>query len=209
VTTLPINWLPAGRLYDALQSFNNGIVLRAIAKTLRRHGVVDFIFINCYDPFYAGYLPAEFGARLSIYHCIDDITQNAYTDKHGTKLENEAAARADVTFVTSTNLARLKAPYARRVERYFNAADNAVFERVLHERFPRPAELDGRPGPVIGFIGTVIYSVALIFLNHVYLPRQLPASACPGRLSLFFLILSCMAYFALAALYFLTILRII
>jgi hypothetical protein len=62
---------------------------------------------------------------------------------------------------------------------------------------------------VIGFIGTVIYSVALIFLNHVYLPRQLPASACPGRLSLFLLILSCIAYFALAALYFLTILRII
>jgi teichuronic acid biosynthesis glycosyltransferase TuaH len=153
--TLPINWLPPGRLYDSLQRRNNDIVLRTISKALREHGVRDFIFINCYDPFYAGYLPAEFGARLSIYHCIDDITQNAYTDKHGTKLENEAAARADVTFVTSTNLARLKAPYARRIEHYFNAADNAVFERVLHERFPRPAELDGRPGPVIGFIGNL------------------------------------------------------
>ena len=62
---------------------------------------------------------------------------------------------------------------------------------------------------VIGFVGTVIYSVALIFLNHVYLPRQLPASACPGRLSLFLLIVSCIAYFALAAMYLLTILRIV
>jgi MFS family permease len=33
---------------------------------------------------------------------------------------------------------------------------------------------------VIGFVGTVIYSVALIVLNHVYLPRHLPKLARPG-----------------------------
>jgi hypothetical protein len=62
---------------------------------------------------------------------------------------------------------------------------------------------------VIGFVGTVIYSVALIFLNYVYLPRQLPAVARPGRVSLALLIVSCVAYFLLAILYLLTILRII
>jgi hypothetical protein len=71
------------------------------------------------------------------------------------------------------------------------------------------------PGPlillsaVIGFIGTVLFSVALIFLNHVYLPRHLPSAARPGHLNLIFLILSCIAYFILAVGYFLTILRII
>jgi hypothetical protein len=71
------------------------------------------------------------------------------------------------------------------------------------------------PGPlillsaVIGFIGTVLFSVALIFLNHVYLPRHLPSAARPGHLNLIFLILSCIAYFVLAIGYFLTILRII
>lgn len=71
------------------------------------------------------------------------------------------------------------------------------------------------PGPlillsaVIGFVGTVIYSVALIFLNYVYLPRHLPAAARPGRLNLFFLLLSCLAYAILAAGYFLTIAKII
>jgi hypothetical protein len=62
---------------------------------------------------------------------------------------------------------------------------------------------------VIGFVGTVIYSVALIFLNHVYLPRQLPAIARPGRVSLIFLLISCFAYVVLAALYLLTLLGII
>ena len=62
---------------------------------------------------------------------------------------------------------------------------------------------------VIGFVGTVIYSVALIFLNHVYLPRQLANVARPGRLSLILLTLACAAYFVLAILYLLTITRII
>ena len=62
---------------------------------------------------------------------------------------------------------------------------------------------------VIGFVGTVIYSVALLFLNHVYLPPQLPVSARPGKLSRAFLIVACLAYFALATLYLLTVLRIL
>ena len=62
---------------------------------------------------------------------------------------------------------------------------------------------------VIGFAGTVIYSVALIFLNHVYLPPQLPPVARPGYLSLIFLILACVMYLTLAILYMLTILGVI
>jgi hypothetical protein len=60
---------------------------------------------------------------------------------------------------------------------------------------------------VIGFVGTVLYSAALIFLNHVYLPRYLPAAARPGRLSLGFALLSCLAYLILAIMYVLAILR--
>jgi len=66
------------------------------------------------------------------------------------------------------------------------------------------------PGPlillsaVIGFLGTVIFSVALIFLNHVYLPRHLPAAARPGRVNLVFLCISCAAYALLAIAYLLT-----
>jgi hypothetical protein len=71
------------------------------------------------------------------------------------------------------------------------------------------------PGPlillsaVIGFVGTVLFSVALIFLNHVYLPRHLPPAARPGKLNLVLLSLSCVAYIILAALYILTIAGIV
>jgi glycosyltransferase involved in cell wall biosynthesis len=153
--TLPINWLPPGRLYNLLQAFNNGIVLRSIRRALKRHNVANYLYINCYNPFYAGSLPAEMGATQRIYHCIDDITQNAYTARHGARLENEAVAAADLTLVTSTNLLALKKPYARQIVTYFNAADIDNFQRVRTEKFPRPAELAGRSGPVIGFVGNL------------------------------------------------------
>ena len=71
------------------------------------------------------------------------------------------------------------------------------------------------PGPlillsaVIGFVGTVLFSVTLILLNHVYLPRQLPAIARPGRVNLIFLCIACAAYSLLAIAYLLTIAKII
>jgi hypothetical protein len=58
---------------------------------------------------------------------------------------------------------------------------------------------------VIGFVGTVIYTVALIILNHVYLPPHLPVRARPGRWNLSFIIVSCALYFLLALAYVLTI----
>ncbi|MEO6040155.1 MAG: glycosyltransferase [Saprospiraceae bacterium] len=153
--TLPINWLPKGRIYQFFQRRNNAVVLRTIARALRDQKVQDYIFINCYDPFYAGVLPEKMGARLSIYHCIDDITQNAYTDKHGHDLENEAIRQADVTLVTSTNLQKLKVPFSDRVVTYFNAAEVAVFHKVWQEKYPHPVELTGRSGKVIGFVGNL------------------------------------------------------
>ena len=153
--TLPINWLPPGRLYHFLQRWNNYIVLRSIRKALLDNNIRNYLYINCYDPFFVGYLPATMGAKCCVYHCIDDISQNAYTARHGLQLEQEACRNADLTFVTSSNLYRLKAPFARRIVTFFNAADVAVFQKVWQEQYPRPAELEGRPGQVIGFIGNL------------------------------------------------------
>ena len=153
--TMPVNWLPPGRIYQFFQRRNNNIVLRAIDKALRDHEVRNYIFINCYDPFYAGVLPEKMGATLSIYHCIDDITQDAYTAKHGAHLEQEAIRQADITLVTSTNLQKLKAPFSDRVVTYFNAAEVAIFHKVWTNIYPRPVELAGREGKVIGFVGNL------------------------------------------------------
>ena len=63
------------------------------------------------------------------------------------------------------------------------------------------------PGPlillsaVIGFAGTVIFPVALYFLNHRLLPASLPGWAKPKRSGGYWLALSFIAYAVLAVLY--------
>ncbi len=155
--TLPVNWLPEGRMYDYLQRFNNGIVLRTIRRVLRDHSVSNYLYINCYNPFFAGGLPKEMGAAQCIYHCIDDIAQDPYTARHGARLENEAIRNADITLVTSTRLQQLKTGLtsSERLVPFFNAADLDIFENARLEKYPRPAELKGRRGKVIGFIGNL------------------------------------------------------
>lgn len=152
---LPVNWLPKGRVYNFFQRFNNGIVLRAIRKVIRDFDVSQFIYINCYDPFFAGVLPKKAGAALCIYHCIDDISQDPYTARHGVEIEHDVIRRADLTFVTSSHLKKLKTPYSDRIVNYNNAADVAHFQKVISEKYPRPAELEGRTGKVIGYIGNL------------------------------------------------------
>ncbi len=63
------------------------------------------------------------------------------------------------------------------------------------------------PGPlilisaVIGFVGTVIFSVAVLVLNHHVLPPITPTWAHPGKLSWSIMLLVCVAYGALALAY--------
>jgi teichuronic acid biosynthesis glycosyltransferase TuaH len=151
----PVNWLPEGRVYRFFRGLNERRILRAIHKTLRDHQVQDFWYINCYHPFYAGVLPATMGARGSIYHCIDDISQDPYTRKHGIALENDSIRRADITLVTSTRLFELKKHLSPGVKTFFNAADTALFETAATQPMPRPDALENHFGRVIGFLGNL------------------------------------------------------
>jgi teichuronic acid biosynthesis glycosyltransferase TuaH len=151
----PTNFLPKGPIYRFFHGINNRIVLRTIRKTLQRYQVKNFVYINCFDPYYAGCLPKSMGASKCIYHCIDDTAEEPFTLKHAFELENQAIREADITFVTSTKLAKLKAPLSDRIVSYFNAADVQIFERVTTEKFERPPELQGREGKVIGYTGNL------------------------------------------------------
>lgn len=153
---LPVNWLPPGAIYRFFHQINQAIVLRALRKALRRYGIGPrFVYINCYDPFYLGSIPKRLGARIRIYHCIDEISQDPYTARHGVALEQEAMRDADHTLCTSRGLYALCRPHARRLSLFHNAADIGLFSRALTERFERPEELTGRQGPVVGFTGNL------------------------------------------------------
>ncbi|MEM6963897.1 MAG: glycosyltransferase [Bacteroidota bacterium] len=152
----PINFLPKGGMYKTMRQSNNRRVLNTIQKVIKDYRIKDYIFLNCYNPFYAGYLPRnEFNPLLNIYQCIDDISQNDYTVKHGLDLEREAIQRADIATVTSRELKNIWEKDAQEIHIVHNAADIAIFERTLSEQFDKPEEIKNIDTKIIGFVGNL------------------------------------------------------
>lgn len=152
----PINFLSKGAIYNTMRARNNRKVLNTIKKVIKDNNIKDYIFMNCYNPFYAGYLPRnEFNPLLNIYQCIDDISQNDYTVKHGFDLERNAVQNADVTIVTSRELRNIWKNDAQEIHIVHNAADIDIFERTLKEKFDKPKEIKEINTKIIGFVGNL------------------------------------------------------
>ena len=153
--TFPINWLPKGRVYNCFHHYNKKVVLNTVNQLIKNHGIKKYIYLNCFNPYGAAVLPKSLNPSLNIYQCIDDISQDEYTIKHGMNLENQAIEEADLTLVTSKELWNLKSKVSPNTHILHNAVDPTVFKRVLTEQFERPKELAGRTGKVVGFIGNL------------------------------------------------------
>jgi len=153
--TYPINFLPEGILYNMASRHNSKIIYDTIAQTIERYEIKNYVFINCFNPFYAPVLPERFKPILNIYQCVDDISQEDYIARHGIRLEETAVKKADLTLVTSQELYRLKSKSTKQVQILNNAADNTNFSRAIKEDFPRPAEIANVTRKIIGFIGNM------------------------------------------------------
>ena len=153
--TIPTNFLPKGKLYQALKKWNDKVVLKSIEQVIKKYRLEDFIFLNCFNPFYLGGLPAGFGQKLNIYQCIDDMTQEAYTAKHAYHLEKETVKKADIVFVTSKNLHRLKAPLNPNTHILHNAVDWNIFRESNEKTHEKPFEIRNIKTKIIGFTGNL------------------------------------------------------
>lgn len=154
--TLPINFLPAGPVYQWLSSWNERIVWKTIRRVIRDFHIRDFVFFNAFDPFYCRTLPPDINPLKTVYQSMDDITQATYTSRHGARLEEEIIRKFDVTLTTSRELQRLKSKFSDHVYYHPNAADFSNFKRALSGEFPRPPELVPAEGKkIIGYTGNI------------------------------------------------------
>ncbi|HEY4485129.1 MAG TPA: Nramp family divalent metal transporter [Nitrospiria bacterium] len=109
-------------------------------------------------------------------------------------------ATVDAVSRTQTDFLMSYFPPARRYSyRFWYVGFTLLFTAITAVTMP----LD-QPGTlivlsaVIGFIGTVLYSIGLVLLNHRLLPRLTPRVPPPSRRSLFAILLASASYAALA-----------
>lgn len=153
--TLPINFLPPGRMHHFFSRINNAIVRRAISSLIRDHHIKDFIYINSFNPFYFPNLD-EFGPLCKIYHCVDNIAASKYyTAKHGRSLEREMIRKYDLTLATSRRLSEYAGLHSKHVYYLPNAADFKLFQQARVATIGRPKEIEQVDRKIIGYIGHV------------------------------------------------------
>ncbi|MFK7806175.1 MAG: glycosyltransferase [Saprospiraceae bacterium] len=153
--TIPVNFLPKGFLYNSFSKINTRKIETTIRQTIKDHNIKEYIYINCFDPFFVPTLPADLKPALNIYQCVDDISQSEYLANHGVYLENEAVRQADLTLTTSTELYKLKSGFTKNIHLLHNAADTCTFNQALTNDYARPEELAKVEGPIIGYIGNL------------------------------------------------------
>lgn len=152
---LPVNFLPEGKFYDFFSGINDRIVFGAIRQAINEFGIKKFLFINSFNPFYGRFFPADFNPELFVYQTRDDISQAKYAAKHGVRLENKQVEKADLVFATSKELTKAKASVNPNTFHLPNAADVELFRIARNRDLPKPAELAGRTGKVILYMGNI------------------------------------------------------
>jgi teichuronic acid biosynthesis glycosyltransferase TuaH len=165
--TLPINFLPAGGIYHLFSSINNSIVLKALRKTIKENGISNYVFINFFDPYFLRSIPDDIKPVRYVYQCMDDMSQVAYTRRHGLRLENEVIKSADLVLCTSRELTRIKSSLSPNVRFHPNAADFDLFNTAATLRFNRPADMPAGDKKIIGFTGSIEYRTDFELLRKV------------------------------------------
>lgn len=167
--TLPVNNLPPGVLYNRLSSLNDRTILKVIRKLIREYDVREYIYVNFFDPFFLRKLPPDLHPLRTVYQSMDDISQVAYTARHGVRLEEEIIRNFDYTLCTSKELVRLKSHYSPNVYLHPNAVDIGIFSKAATEALARPADLPAGNKQIIGFTGSIEYRSDFDLLKKIAL----------------------------------------
>ena len=153
--TIPINWLPHGKLYRWLLRINNGIFNRAFRKILKDHDIRDFVFINGFDPYFGIHLSQNVRPLLKIYYTIDDIRHAPYLQKHGPQLEEIQFQQADLVLATSSELVKIYQEYTSNIHLLPNAVDMSLVIQMNRQDVAVPPELHALTGPLMVYTGAI------------------------------------------------------
>jgi glycosyltransferase involved in cell wall biosynthesis len=164
--TFSLNFLPVGKLFRLLSRVNERRVERILNDIIGAYSVKDFIFINCYNPFYFQDRK-KIPARLAAYYTFDNIEKSKYIGKHGSNLELEVMAGYDITLATSRGLFQKALAVAKKAYLLPNAGDYELFNTAAGPQLRQPPEIPSDGRRIIGYIGHVDDRLDYIILSAI------------------------------------------
>lgn len=165
---IPIQFLPAGFIYNTLRNINEKIIANAINRILKAKKIKRYIYINAYDFLYPS-LGKKINPILSVYHCVDPIP--FYHLKHGIRDEKKLVENSDLIICTS------KALYEEKKQQnpntYFvpNASDVVNSLNDFDSNVKHPLLIDIKK-PIVGYIGAIERRIDYELLQEVIESNQ-------------------------------------
>ncbi len=148
-----INAIPITPIFSAINYFNNKRFARDIRKACDTLGFKNIILFNDNDIYNGYFLKELLKPALYIYYMRDFLQGFGYWKRHTTVLEPKLIAKADVAVANSlfyTDYCKERNPQS------FYIGQGCNFDLFNTEtQQPKPAELEGLKGPIIGYVGAI------------------------------------------------------
>lgn len=147
-----INLLPTG-LFNLFNKMNNQRISQWVVKQAASLGFKDYIHLIDTDIYRSRYLKEYIKPAVSIYYRRDYIIGEAYWRKHGTRLEPELAASADIVLANSTRFAAELQVYNPNTYPIETGVNLELYK--ASRNYETPADIKNIPHAIVGYMGTV------------------------------------------------------
>ncbi len=149
---LPLNRIKSRRIYNIFLNLNSRLFRASLKRALKPCHVIDPIVWISLDPELGEAILGKLEERVSVYHCIDELSGFTNLSKNLLDLEQEVVHRCNLVIATSERLSENKKAFNPMVYTVTNAADIEHFKKAL-DPLPTPIDLAAVPHPRFGFIG--------------------------------------------------------
>lgn len=165
-----INKIPSTAVFSHFNKLNNKRFASDIRKAAERLGFKNFIIVNDNDIFNGFYLKEFLHPDLYVYCCRDNLKTVAYFRKHGSKLEPEHIAKADLALTNSDYLLRYLKENNINSFNIGLGCDLSLFDPA--KAYALPEDIKSVPKPIIGYVGTLTnMRLDISLLQHIALSR--------------------------------------
>ena len=157
--SIPINWLPKGKLFNFLRKTNNKIYQISLKKHRKKPELDSSIFIHAFNPIVSLDIVKAYPNSKHIYYCYDEIRHAAWVAKHGAYHEKSVIKLVDLTIVSSQGLYNSKSKLSLKTHIVKNGVDFEIFKKGYS--FSKTEK------KVVGFIGSIDNRLDIKLLNTI------------------------------------------
>ncbi|WP_241685874.1 glycosyltransferase [Luteimonas sp. YGD11-2] len=135
------------------------LLLPLIEQALQRHPLLAGRFANpvqwFYSPMSAPVLLGRFGARGTVYDCMDELANFRFAPPDIAARERYLLSRADIVFTGGYQLYEAKARHHPTVYFHGCGVDVGHFGRARLASTQVPDAVADLPGPILGYVGVI------------------------------------------------------